>query len=216
MSCRASTVVFEMSKRRPWRKVFYWSTAATILLSILCVSAVGLSPWSNAATKTGSAAFTAFTPVTAPSASTQAGPATTVPGKNPHGPLCQKLHVTDQTFRKQEPNLKPLTSGNWSATQKFYVAYFGSLSKSSQAVIQVGKDVPQNVRSAARQVVANIKSVQKVILKAKSRAGLNGSTNAALPNVLSAWNTVFQYEGTQCGAVGSSSQGITSTSSNPN
>jgi hypothetical protein len=194
--------------------VFYRSTAATILLSILCVSAVGLAPWSSAATpKTGPAAFT---PVTAPSASIQAGPTTTVPGKNPHGPLCQKLHVTDQTFRKQEPNMKPLTSGNWSATQKFYVAYFGSLSKSSQAVIQVGKDVPQNVRSAARQVVANIKSVQKVILKAKSLAGLNASTNATLPSVLSAWNTVLEYEGAQCGAVGSSSQGITSTSSNPN
>ena len=123
--------------------------------------------------------------------------------------------MTDQTFRKQEPNMKPLTSGNWSATQKFYVAYFGSLSKSSQAVIQLGNDVPQNVRSAARQVVANIKTVQKVIVKAKSLAGLNASTNATLPSVLSAWSTVLQYRG-QCGAVGSSSQGITSTSSNPN
>ena len=61
--------------------------------------------------------------------------------------------MTDQTFRKQEPNLKALTSGNWSAKQKFYVAYYGLFSKASQAVTQAGEDVPQNVRSAARQEV---------------------------------------------------------------
>jgi hypothetical protein len=122
--------------------------------------------------------------------------------------------MTDQTFHKQEPNLKPLTSGNWGVTQKFYVAYYGLLSKTSQAVLQVGEDVPQNVRGAARQEVTNIKAVQKLILKPKNLAGLNASTNATLHNVLSTWNAVSQYVGAQCGSVGSSSQGIAGTSSN--
>ncbi len=124
--------------------------------------------------------------------------------------------MTDQTFRKQEPNLKALTSGNWSAKQKFYVAYYGLFSKASQAVTQAGEDVPQNVRSAARQEVTNIKAVQKLIIKAKNLAGLNASTNATLPKVLSTWNAVFQYVGAQCGSDGSSSQGVLAQGSNPN
>jgi hypothetical protein len=138
-----------------------------------------------------------------------------VPGKHPHSPLCQKLYRTDQTFRKHEPNLKTLRSGNWSTKQKFYLAYYGWLSKSSQAILQVGEDVPRSVRSAARQEVTTIRALQKLIVKANSLAGLNASTNATLPTVLSAWNVVFQYLGAQCGTVGSSSQGVAGASSNP-
>ena len=95
------------------------------------------------------------------------------------------------------------------------LAYYGWLSKTSQAVLQVGENVPPNVRSASRHEVTNTETLQKVILKAKNLAGLNASTNATLPSVLSAWNTVFQYVGAQCGSVGSSSQGVLAHS-NPN
>jgi hypothetical protein len=189
-----------MSKSRPLRKVLciHRFTAVTILVLVVSVGAVALTPRSSAAAQNGPAAVTTVT----------AGSTTSIPGKNPHGPLCRKIHGTDLTFHKQEPNLKKLKSGNWRASQSFYLAYYEMLSKTSQAVVASGMHVPADVRSAARKEVTDIKVLQKIILKAKSLDGLDASANGSLPGVLSAWTTVLQYVGAQCGLVGSSSSTV--------
>ena len=216
--------MFEMSKRRLWRTVSYRSIAATILLSILCVSAVGLAPSSSAANKMRPAAFT---PVTAPSASIQAGPTTTVPGKNPHSPLCHRTPAEKRTVSKEQADTRNLSTANWSAYQRFLLAYDDELSQTAQAVLDRGNNVPASVRSAARSLVKNIKALQVLVRKAKSTAELDASMKTTLTNPFAFVLPVFAYVGAQCGSSGSSgsssgtvsggtTQTVAGTGSSPN
>jgi hypothetical protein len=107
-------------------------------------------------------------------------------------------------------------SGDWAAYQKLLLAVYGAQSKTAQAVIEVGTDVPANVRRAAHKEVSDSTVLQKLILKSKNTAGLNASLSARGTDFLSGWGAVFEYVGAQCGSVGSSSQTVAGTSSNPN
>ena len=75
-------------------------------------------------------------------------------------------------------------------------------SQTAQAVINVGRGVPANVRTAARQEVKNVMVLDKLILKSKNRTG-NASWNASGAGSLMAWNLFF-YVGGQCGLTGAS------------
>lgn len=96
--------------------------------------------------------------------------------------------------------------------QTFLLAYFGELSTNAQAVIDLGKNVPANVRTAAREEVSNIKIAQNVIRKTKSANGLNAS-NATEKALLTTLGPVFEYVGDQCGSTqtSGSSSGVSST-----
>jgi hypothetical protein len=80
-------------------------------------------------------------------------------------------------------------------------------SQTAQAVIHVGRDVPANVSTAARQEVKNVMVLDRLILKSKNMAALNASWNASGAGSLTAWTTVFYYVGGQCGLTGASSTG---------
>jgi hypothetical protein len=195
--------------------------AVTTLLSVVSFGAVVLAPWSNAATQTGPSAFT---PVTGPSASTQAGETTTVPGKNPHSRLCHRTPAEKRTISKEEADARNLSTANWSGYQRFLLAYDDGLSQTAQAVLDRGNNVPAGVRSAARSLVKNINAMQALVRKAKSTAELNASMQATLTNPFASFGPVFDYVGAQCGSYGSSSgtvagtagQMVTGTSASPN
>ena len=190
-----------MLTRQPWRRLVHRFSAVTTLLSALSAGAVALAPRSSAASQTGPAAATTAT----------GGPTTTLPGKNPHSPLCQKSHKINLALRNQESNLEKAKSGNWSAYQSLMLSYEKTQSQTAQAVINVGKGVPANVSTAARQEVKNVMVLDRLILKSKNMATLNASWNASGAGSLSAWNTVFYYVGGQCGLVGGSTQGTGQT-----
>jgi hypothetical protein len=192
----------EMLKSRPWRRVIYRFGAVTILLSILSVGALVSAPSGSAAVQTGPSASTTATQKSE----------TIVPGKNPHSPLCKKVHAINLTLRKQASNLKKLQSGNWSAFQKVFLAYDQVLSNTSQAVIDVGTNVPANVRTAARKEVLNVKVLQKLVRKARDTAGLNASMNGTgTSDLLSAQGPVIDYVAAQCGSTQRTLTGVSGT-----
>ena len=59
-------------------------------------------------------------------------------------------------------------------------------SQTAQAVINVGKGVPANVSTAARQEVKNVMVLDRLILKSKNMATLNASSIASGAGSLSA------------------------------
>lgn len=69
----------------PWRRVVYRFGAVTVLLSVLTVAAFAFAPSGSAAVQTGPSASTFATQKSE----------TVTPGKNPHGPLCQKVRKAD-------------------------------------------------------------------------------------------------------------------------
>jgi len=173
----------------------------TILVSVLGGGAFAFAPSGSAATQTGPAAVTSGT-----------GGETNIPGKNPDSPLCQKTHRDNLALRKEQSDVQKLKSGNWSAYQRFLLAFDDVLSQTSQAVINRGADVPASVRSAARKEVKNIKVLQKLILKARNTAGLNASMNATGIDLISPSGPVIQYVGAQCGSAQGSPKGVLGTS----
>ena len=121
-------------------------------------------------------------------------------------------------MRNQESNLEKAKSGNWSAYQSLMLSYEKTQSLTAQAVINVGKGVPANVSTAARQEVKTVMVLDRLILKSKNMATLNASWNASGAGSLSASNTVFYYVGGQCGLVGGSTHGtqtVGGTSTSP-
>lgn len=185
-----------------WRRVVYWFGAATILLSILSVGTLLSAASGSAAVQTGPSASTIVT---------QKGQ-TIVLGKNPHSHLCKKVRAVNLTLRNQASNLNKLQSGNWSAFQKVFLAYDQVLSSTSQAVIDVGTNVPANVRSAARKEVSNIKVLQKLVRKARNTAGLNASMNGTgISGLISAQAPVIDYVAAQCGSTQPSETGVSGT-----
>lgn len=178
MVMRKDRLHWEMLKRQPWRRLVHRPLAVTLLLFVLSI---------------GSAAF-------APS-----GEATTIPGKNPGSPLCQKSHKINLALRNQKSNVQKAKSGKWSAYQSFMLAFEKLQSQTAQAVINVGRGVPANVSTAARQEVKNVIVLDRLILKSKNMAALNASWNASGASSLTDWTTVFYYLGGQCGLTGASS-----------
>ena len=191
IACRRSSLTIEMLKRRSWRSVVHQVAAVTILMSVSSVGAVALAPWSSAATQTSPTRTIQedAVPNSQPSANF-------VGGKHPHSPLCQAVRRADLALG----NTLNRKLRNWREWQNFLLAYDDELSKDSQAVIQVGTDVPANVRTTARKEVSNLNAFQKLVRKAKSTDGLNASTKAAGISLLGSLSPVLDYVGDQCGS----------------
>jgi hypothetical protein len=98
---------------------------------------------------------------------------------------------------------------NWRAWQNFFLAYDDELSKDSQAVIQMGTDVPAGVRTAARKEVSNIKVLQKLVRKAKSTDGLNATMKGT--DLIAPLGSVLDHVGDQCGSTQWSMTGVSGT-----
>jgi hypothetical protein len=194
--------VDEMLNGGWWRRLVYRFGVATILLAILSVGAL-LSPASgSAAVQTGPSAFTI---------ATQKGQ-TIVLGKHPHSPLCKKIRAVNLTLRNQASNRKTMQSGNSSAFQKVFLAYYQMLSNTSQAVIDVRMNVPANVRSAARKEVSNIKVLEKLVRNARDTAELNASMNGAgISGLIAAQAPVIDYVLAQCGSTQGSVTAVSGT-----
>jgi hypothetical protein len=191
----------EMLKKRPWRRLVHQFCAATILLSVLSVGSVAFAPSGGAATTQRGGTTIFSVPIVGKS----------VTAEHPRSLLCHTVNKDDLGLRNQESNLQKAKSGNWKAYQDFMLAFEKLQSQTAQAVINVGRDVPANVSTAARQEVKDVTVLDKSILKSKNMATLNASWNDSGAGSLSAWNTVFYYVGGQCGLTGGSTQGTVQT-----
>jgi hypothetical protein len=108
-------------------------------------------------------------------------------------------------------NEQKAKSGSWKTDQALLLAYYGSLVKTSQAVIQLGTDVPHDVLSGAHKEIAYGAVLEGLIRRSKTAAQLNASPKAALTGSMSAWTVVFQYVGGQCGTIGGTTKGLGGT-----
>jgi hypothetical protein len=181
--------VSETLNSGPWRRVVYRFRAVMVLLSVLSVAALAFAPSGSAAPQTGPSASTS---------ATQKSETTTTPGKSPHSPLCQKVRRADKHDKALGfAQIQRLPT--WKAWQAFLLAYFGELYTNSQAVIDLGNNVPASVRTAASAEVSNIKVAQNVIRMAKSTDGLN-VPNAIEKLLLYSFGPVVEYVGEQCGS----------------
>jgi hypothetical protein len=193
-----------MSTRWRRRRVVNRFAAVTILLSALSVGGIAFAPWGSAATQPSPTLTIREGAVP----TTQPGGTTNVPGKNPHGRLCKKVRTVDLALRNLAPNIKKAESGNWSAFQKFLLAYDQFLSDTAQAVIDAGTKVPAGVSTAARKEVSNINVLQKLIRKARNTAGLTKSMNdPGTSDLISAEVPVLDYVAGQCGSTQGSTSG---------
>jgi hypothetical protein len=190
-----------MLKRLPWRRLVHQFCAVTILLSVLGLGSVAFAPSGGAATTQSGGTTIVSIPIVGKS----------VTAENPRSLLCHTVNKYDLGLRNQKSNLQKAKSGNWKAYQDFMLAFEKLQSQTAQAVINVGKGVPANVSTAARQEVKDVTVLDKLILKSKNMATLNASWNASGAGSLSAWNTVFFYVGGQCGLTGGSTQGTGQT-----
>ena len=127
--------------------------------------------------------------------------------RGPRSLLCRTINKYDLALRDQQSNLKKAKSGNWNAYRAFMLAFEKDQSQTAQAVTNVGRGVPTNVYTAARQEVKDVMVLDTLIRKSKNMAALNASWNASGAGSLTAWTTVFNYVGGQCGLNVSESHG---------
>jgi hypothetical protein len=172
--------------------------AVVVPLSVLGVSVVAFAPSSGAA-QTGARAATRT-----------GGSTTTAPGANPHSALCQRIHAANLTIRKDANQVQKADAENWATYKRALTAYNAGLSTLSLAVLQAGKNVPSNVRSAARGEVANIKIIQRFLTNAKRRpAGLSETISDSAKDFVTSQVSVIEYVGAQCGSVSGDSRPLT-------
>ena len=119
--------------------------AVTILLSVLSAGALAFALPCGAAVQTGPSASTSATQKSQ----------TIVPGKNPRSALCQEVHTDNLALRKRLSNVPRAKLGKWSGIPHLDLVYDEELSDTAQAILGAGKNVPANVRIAARKQVSN-------------------------------------------------------------
>ena len=136
-----------MLTRQPWRRLVHRFSAVTVLLSVLSTGSVALAPRGGAAT-TGPAAANTARGVQPP----------TSQAKIHIVLLCQTSHInTTMALRNQESDLEKATVGKLECLP--IARCFTSeqtQSQTAKAVINVGRGVPANVSTAARQEVKNV------------------------------------------------------------
>ena len=159
----------EMLKRLPWRRLVHQFCAVTILLSVLGLGSVAFAPSGGAATTQRGGTTIFSIPIVGKS----------VTAEDPRSLLCHTVNKDDLGLRNQKSNLQKAKSGNWKAYQDFMFAFEKLQSQTAQAVIIVGKGVPANVITAARQEVKDVTVLDKLILKSKNMATLNASWSAS-------------------------------------
>lgn len=178
-----------MLRRRAWRSVVRRFAACSVLLTVVSAGAFAFAPAGSAATQTHSG--------TAPAT----GGETVIPGTHPRDPLCQKTRRYDLALLNQYSNIRTAKAEDWNAYQRLTVAVDTLQSETSQAVLEAGKGIPANVRSAATKEVAGIPGIQKLVLKSKNAAGLNALMNGFETDLVTPWGQVLQYVLAQCGSL---------------
>jgi hypothetical protein len=172
--------------------VRYRLAAMTVLLWLLCIGVVAATPQAGAATPNG--------PTKSAAAGSKAGSANT--GADPHGPFCKKVHASAASLsRRSLTSLGEPGSESWSAYRAFQALYYDQLSAESRAILGVGKSVPTNVRTAAREMLANATTNQKLIGNAKSPAALTLAMNALAKSSVASMGALVGHIFKQCGSV---------------
>jgi hypothetical protein len=121
------------------------------------------------------------------------------------------VHTDNLALRKRLSNVPRAKFGKWSGIQTLDLVYDEELSDTAQAILGAGKNVPANVRTAARRQVSNIEVVQKLVRKARSVAELIASIKTPGPGLISGVELVLDYVGDQCGSTQTSLTGVSGT-----